>query len=271
YFEQINSYTISKHILFHAARYEGERILPEEIAAEVERPLDEVVRVLRQLAFAEMIEGRGGPIFFNLKDPLLRDFINTQYELDVAGKSLTRVREDLLREYRTLKGKYADLIGALVEARIEALLNRFNGRTAPGRLFHTEGEVELPHFHAVADAWVKPPGERAYQIDLQGRYYRGEEYDLWAWVVEVKHWKRKVTADVVTKFVQAYTALAQETKLIGVTPWLLNKGGFTQGAMEAMEEYGIYYSGAAEINELLRMFGIERLLGGDGESEERGT
>ncbi|MDY7080442.1 MAG: ATP-binding protein [Chloroflexota bacterium] len=266
YFEQINSYTISKRILFHAARYEGERILPEEIAAEVGRPVDEVNGVLKQLAFAEMLDARGGNIFYNLKDHILCDFINSQYELDVAGRPATYVREDLLQEYRRLKGKYADLVGALVEARMEALLNRFDGRTVPGRLFHVEGKVSLPRFHAVADALVKPPGGRAYQIDLQGRWREG--YDIWAWVVEIKHWKKRVTADVVEKFVEAYTALAQETKLVGVVKWLVNQGGFTQGAVEAMEKHSIYYSGTAEINELLRLFGIKRLLPEEAEQEE---
>lgn len=40
----------------------------------------------------------------------------------------------------------------------------------------------------------------------------------------------------------------------------MNRGGLTQGAIEAMKEHGIYYSGAVEINELLRAFGIEWLL-----------
>ena len=102
----------------------------------------------------------------------------------------------------------------MVEARVEALLNRFDGHTVPGRLFHIEDEVRLPRFEFVADALVKPLGGRAYQIDLQGRWYEG--YDFWAWVVEIKHWKRRVTADVVEKFVAASTALAQETKLVGV-------------------------------------------------------
>ena len=269
YFEQINSYYISKRILFHAARYEDERISPEEIAAEVERPVDEVVRVLRQLAFAEMLDARGGPIFFNLKDPLLRDFINTQYELDVEKQSLESIHQKLLQEYKSLKGKYADAVGALVEARIGALLNRFDGRTVPGRLFHVEGKVHLPRFHYVSDTLVKLPGERAYQIDLKGSWRTG--YDFSAWVVEVKHWKSKVAVDVVEKFVAAYTALAQETKLVGVVPWLVNQGGFTKGAIEAMEQQGIYYSGAAEINELLRAFGIERLLPEESESVSQRT
>jgi hypothetical protein len=42
--------------------------------------------------------------------------------------------------------------------------------------------------------------------------------------------------------------------------WLVNAGGFTAGAIEAMAEAGVCYSGAAEINELLRSFGLERLL-----------
>ena len=97
---------------------------------------------------------------------------------------------------------------------------------------------------------------------MQGRWYIG--YQTWAWVVEVKHWKTKVTADVVKKFVAAYGALARETKLVGTVPWLVNRGGFTQGAIAAMAEHGIYYSGAAEINALLNAFGVERLLPEEG-------
>jgi hypothetical protein len=45
-----------------------------------------------------------------------------------------------------------------------------------------------------------------------------------------------------------------------MTKWLVNVGGFSEGALAAMAEAGIYYSGAAEINELLRTFGLNRLL-----------
>jgi len=87
-------------------------------------------------------------------------------------------------------------------------------------------------------------------------------------VVEIKHWKKRVTAEVVNEFVEAYTALEQEEEWVGMVKWLVNqacterseRSGFTQGAVEAMEQHSIYYSGAAEINELLRTFGIERLL-----------
>jgi hypothetical protein len=110
----------------------------------------------------------------------------------------------------------------------------------------------------VGDALVKPVAERAFQIDLQGRWNKG--YDLWAWVVEIKHWRKRVTADIVEKFVASSEALARETNLTGVVRWLVNAGGFTEGAQAARQAHNIYYSGAAEINELLRMFGIERLL-----------
>jgi len=45
-----------------------------------------------------------------------------------------------------------------------------------------------------------------------------------------------------------------------VEKWLVNAGGFTEGALTAMQEAGITHSGAAEINELLRDFGLQRLL-----------
>jgi hypothetical protein len=258
YFEQINSHYVARRILFHAAQFGDQRIVLEELATTVARPVEEVDRVLRQLAFADMIDSGGGFIFFNLKDPILRDFIRTQYELDVEKQPWGQVYDQLLDQYRTLQGKYADLLGALVEARIEALLNRFDGRTVPGRLFHTGEEVRLPRFAYVSDTLVKPAGGPAYQIDLQGRWREGAE--RWGWVVEIKHWQTPVTADVVQKFVAASTALAEEARLEGVVKWLVNRGGFTAGAIAAMQQHGIYWSGPAEINELLRMFGIERLL-----------
>ena len=257
YFEEINNYTIAKRVLFHAARYEG-RIEPEEVAAAVGRPVEEVVKVMQQLSFAEMLDAKGGPIFFNLKDPILRDYIRAQYWEEIEGETVSAVLDRLLGEYRRLKRKYADLVGTLVEARIEVLMHRFDGRKVAGRLFHVEGEVELPKFEFVFDTVVKPPGSRGYQIDLQGRWYEG--YDPCAWVVEIKHWKAKVTADVVRKFIAAYRALERETGLARVVPWIVNRGGFTAGAIRVIEEEGIYRSGAAEINELLRMFGVERLL-----------
>ena len=257
YFEQINSQYIAKHILFYAAQFEDEMIDIEVIAKKVNRPPDEVYHILRQLAFAEMIDVRGGVVFFNLKDPILRDFIRAQYELDIEKKPVERKQEELVEEYRRLKGKYADLVGALVEARVEALLNRFDGREVEGRLFHAGGKVRLPRFRYVADTVVKPLGKREYQIDLVGEWNEG--YDFYDWVVEIKHWKRKVTREVVEGFEEACRALVEERRLAGVVKWLVSSGGFTEGAVEAMEGYGMYYSGREELNELLHIFGVERM------------
>jgi len=164
-----------------------------------------------------------------------------------------------MKDYQTLQGKYADLLGSLVEARIEALLNHFDNHTVSGDFFHTIVEVTLPKFIYVGDTVVKPFGSRQYQIDLQGEWYL-DNYDAWTWVVEVKWWQSKITPSVVEKFVAAYEALKQEIELIGIVPRLVNRGGFSSGVVEALETHGIYYSGPAEINQLLNLFGIERLL-----------
>ena len=267
YFETINSYYISKQILFHAAQFHDKRIVAEEIAKQVQRPKEEVLHTLKQLAFAEMIDSDGGYIFHNLKDPILRDFINCQYDLDIVKRPWEQVQRKLLQKYRKLERKYSELVGALVEARIEALLNRFDDRQVAGRLFNVEGEVRLPRFYYVSDAVVKQAGKRGYQIDLKAGWHEG--YDYWLWVVEIKHWERRVTLTIVNKFVEAYTALEEEEKPVGMIKWIVNQGGFTKGAIKALEQHQIYYSAAAEINELLRMFGIERLLKENKEKEEK--
>jgi hypothetical protein len=83
------------------------------------------------------------------------------------------------------------------------------------------------------------------------------------WLVEIKHWRERVDAGVVREFVATCQAFSRSRKLPTerMVKWLVNAGGFTAGAIEVMAEAEVYYSDAAEINELLRAFGLERLLG----------
>jgi hypothetical protein len=269
YFEQLNSHFIAKRVLFYAAQFGDRRIEPELIAEEMKRSQEEVERVLRHLAFAEMIDAGGGYIFYNLKDPILREFIKVQYQLDVAKESFDEVYQKLRAELARWKGKYADAVGELVEARLEALLNRFDGRRVPGRLFHVEGEVELPKFTLVYDTMVKGPGDRMRQVDLVGAWWPDREIAVW--VAEIKHWAKRVDAGVVREFVELCQAVSREKRVPPerMVKWLVSAGGFpgltartgSEGALAALREAGILYSGAAEINELLRAFGIQRLLG----------
>ncbi len=260
YFERINSHFIAKTVLFHAAQFDDARIEPELIAEKVKRPVEDVQRVLQQLAFAEMIDAGGGYIFRNLKDPILREFIRVQYQLDVALEPFDSVYQQLRAELARWKRKYADAVGEQVEARIGALMPRFDGRRVPGRLFGVEGEVELPKFNLVYDTVVKGPGARERQVDLMGAWWPNDE--MAAWVVEIKHWARRVDAGVVRDFEELCQAVSRDKKVRSerLVKWLVNAGGFTEGAMTAMQEAGIMHSGAAEINELLRAFGLQRLL-----------
>jgi len=260
YFEQINTHYIAKTILFHAAQYGDQRIDPEVIAQEVQRPREEVWRVLQQLAFAEMIDAGGGYIFRNLEDPILQAFIRVQYQLDVAKEPFSKVLGELQAELARWKRKYAEAVGELVEARIGALLSRFDGRRVPGRLFNVEGEMELPRFDVVYDTVVKGPGERLRQVDQAGSKWHGIDETLW--VVEIKHWARRVDVGVVREFEETCQAMIRDRKTppARVVKWLGNDGGFTEGALQAMREAGMMHSGVAEINELLRAFGLQRLL-----------
>jgi hypothetical protein len=260
YFEQLNSHLIAKRVLFYASRAGEQMIEPETIAAEVKRPVEEVQRVLHQLAFADMIDASAGYILRNVKDPLLREFIRVQYLLDVAHQPADQVIQELQAGLAHWKGKYADAVGALVEARLAALLHRFDGRSVPGRLFHAAGEVELPKFDLVYDTVVKEAGNRERQLDLVGSRWHGAQETMW--LVEIKHWARWVDAGVVREFAATCQAFSRSRKLptARMVQWLVNAGGFTEGALAAMAEAGIYYSGPAEINELLRSFGLERLL-----------
>ncbi len=261
YFEQINSHFIAKRVLFYAAQCGDEIIEPELIAREVGRPVDEVQRVLHQLAFADMLDTTGGYILRNLKDPILREFIRVQYQLDVAQEPFPKVLRELQAELARWHRKYAETVGQLVEARITALMKRFDGRCVAGRLFGVAGEVELPKFTEVYDTVVKGPGDRLRQADVVASRWQGGGETLW--IVEIKHWARRVDAGIVREFVDLCRAVGQEARVPPerLVKWLVNAGGFTEGALAALTEAGILHSGAAEINELLRGFGISRLLG----------
>jgi hypothetical protein len=260
YFEQINSHFIARRVLFHAAQFGDEIIEPEPIAAEVGRPVTEVQRVLHQLAFADMIDTTGGYMLRNLKDPVLREFIRVQYQLDVAREPFESVFEQLRAELARWKRKYADAVGELVEARIAALMTRFDGRRAPGRLFGVAGEVELPRFALLYDTVVKAAADQEHQVDQIGAWWPADEMAVW--VVEIKHWARRVDSGVVAGFIELCQAVSREKRVPPerMVKWLVNAGGFTEGALAAMTEAGILHSGAAEINELLRGFGLNRLL-----------
>jgi putative NIF3 family GTP cyclohydrolase 1 type 2 len=260
YFEQINSHYIAKTVLFHAAQCKDQHIEPEMIAAAVKRPVEEVEQVLRQLSFADMIDASGGYIFRNVKDPILREFIRVQYQLDILHQPADQVIQELQAALAHWKGKYADAVGELIEARLAALLHRFDGRRVAGRLFDVEGEIELPRFDTVYDTVVKAPGDRMRQIDLVGSRWHAARETMW--IVEIKHWRQRVDAGVVREFAAACQAFSQSRTLPTerMVKWLVNAGGFTEGALAAMREEGILHSGAAEINELLAGFGLQRLL-----------
>jgi hypothetical protein len=260
YFAQINSHFIAKTILFHAAQFSDQRIEPELIAKKVKRPVEEVQGVLQQLAFADMIDAGGGYIFRNLKDPVLREFIRVQYQLDVALEPFDDVYQQLRDELARWKRKYADAVGELVEARIGALMTRFDGRRVPGRLFGVEGEVELPKFTLVYDTVVKAAGEHERQVDLVGAWWPGGE--MMVWVAEIKHWAKRVDAGIVADFEVLCQAVSRDKRIAParIVKWLVNADGFTEATRTAMREAGILHSGAPEINELLRGFGLQRLL-----------
>ncbi|PKO16791.1 MAG: hypothetical protein CVU38_21740, partial [Chloroflexi bacterium HGW-Chloroflexi-1] len=194
-------------------------------------------------------------------DPILREFIRVQYQLDVAHESFESVYEQLRTELARWKRKYADAVGELVEARIAALMARFDGRRVPGRLFGVEDEIVLPRFTFVYDTVVKGAADQERQVDQIGAWWLDGEMAVW--VVEIKHWAKRVDASVVAGFVELCQAVSREKRVPPerMVKWLVNAGGFTAGALAAMTEAGILHSGAAEINELLRGFGISRLLG----------
>lgn len=257
YFRELNTYWITKEILFYASQSQDDDIDPEEIGRKVGRPTREIFDILTKLALADLIECHSGIVFRNIKDPILQDFIVTQYKQDIVREDPQKIYQELLSKYRALKGKYADLMGQVVESRIEGMINRFNDQVVDGRrFFGVDKEVLLPKFEFVYDTVVKA-GTRQYQIDIMGSLVKGE--GTFAWIVECKYWDKKIGKDVITKFEEAAQVATETYKIDYPTKWIFSKSGFTRQARQEMERRGMLYSDIDQVNDLLNLFGIERL------------
>jgi hypothetical protein len=71
-----------------------------------------------------------------------------------------------------------------------------------------------------------------------------------------------VDAGIVADFEVLCQAVSRDKRIAParIVKWRVNADGFTEATRTAMREAGILHSGAPEINELLRGFGLQRLL-----------
>jgi len=89
YFVTINEKDITKNIFYFASRYQDEEIKPKEITQNMRNfnvTEQEVRKVLLALSRADLIQEKlAGSTFFNIKDPILREFADAWARVDVEN------------------------------------------------------------------------------------------------------------------------------------------------------------------------------------------
>jgi len=258
YFTNISEFGIAKNIFYFATRYQDEKIDPTKIASSMSHwDIDEgqVRDVLLALSRADLIEEKvAGTEFYNINDPILREFADTWARVDVENATWEEAATELREKYRKLSGKYADFKGYATELMIKFLMMQFSGQTVDGELyFNWKDDVLLPKFVWVDSRVVKLPDTREYQLDVVAK----EVPNLW--LVEVKNTQQPIGLEPVKHFESACKVAEEVIRGEIITRLYISTCGFTQEAEIYLAENGFLYSGREQVNQLLRHFGLREL------------
>jgi hypothetical protein len=280
YFSTINEFGITKNIFYFATRYQDEKIDPKKIASSMSHwDVDErkVRDVLLSLSRADLIEEKvAGTEFYNIKDPILREFTDTWARVDVENATWEEAATELRERYRELSGKYADFKGYATELMVKFLMMQFSGQTVDGESFFSRKiNVLLPKFVWVDSKVVKLPDTekkinslvflliklfflkekfgREYQIDIVAK----EVPNLW--LVEVKNTQQPIGLAQIKHFESACKVAEEVIRGEIITRWYISTCGFTQESEKYLSENGFLYSNREQINQLLRYFGLREL------------
>jgi len=258
YFNTINEYGITKNIFYFATRYQDEKIDKKKIAASMSHwrvTEEQVVDILLALSRADLIEEKvAGTEFYNIKDPIMREFTDAWARVDVENATWAQANVELQERYNKLAGTYANLKGYATELMVQFLMMRFNRHEVEGEAFFNHpGKIFLPRFVWVDSQTVKLSDSPQYQIDVVGRSVP------YLWLVEVKNTEQPIGLKDVEHFAAACKVAP---KVIGgdeVTRWYVSTKGFTTDATDYLNGHGFLYSDRSQINELLRHFGLREL------------
>jgi len=260
YFIAINEPGITKNIFYFASRYQDEEINPQRIAEKMSHwgVREENVRdVLLALSRADLIEERvAGTEFYNVKDPILREFVDAWARVDVENETWEAAGVELLERYRKMLGRFSDFKGYAAELMVKFLMTRLDDREVDaGQYFGVTKpkRVKLPRFMWIDSRTVSAPSSREYQIDISG------SRPPYLWLVEVKHTQKRIGLQGVQRFEEACEVAAQVMTGETVTRWYVSATGFTKQAETYLKKNGFLYSDKDQINALLRSFGLREL------------
>lgn len=260
--ERINDHGIGKWMLYLAAtEEEGKDIDLERIREELHRrenisvSPEKVRDVLVKLARGDLIEYVSPDVFWKIRDPVLNEFLKVWGRLAMERQNADRVGNETIRNFQRTEKRFHEYKGYLAEVCMIQVLWNGQGKTLPGKYFHSDGDIVMPH--------------RFFFIDQRHRQGAGEnmEVDIHAaagkdvWLAESKWWKRPAGRDVVENLLtQAEMMIQREGKYLkSIRLWIFSYNGLTGKAADLVHEHGILWSSRDELNGLLKEVGLRKL------------
>jgi hypothetical protein len=261
--ERINEYGITKWVLYLSALGEEPKIDPERIRRELRErdgrdvPLATIRDTLIKLSRGDLLEyAQFGNWFRKTDDPILLDFLRVWGRIEVESEPVETVQHDLLAHYQALERRIQDHRGYLGEVYMAQVLWNGQNQTLPGRWFHSAADVTLPWRFIYIWHRVRLGAGAGMELDLEAA--AGQE----VWIGESK-WQadRKVgRGEVETLLHKAERVREKEGPLLQTLRiWFFAHAGFTAEAEALMQERGIYWSTAADLDALLELVGLRRL------------
>jgi DNA-binding Lrp family transcriptional regulator len=231
----------------------------EEVAAVLGVQPEKVLRALKNLEEADLIERQTGsifPVYDRIKDPILAAYVEREYQTGLVGQRLDSFIQAQFQAIRQRAGRAARSVGEAAELNTRLLLLSFAGQEVDATaVFNLEaGNLRLPKFNKV---------EHRTGLVIEGEMI---EFDLLAegeetWLVEVKYRKTPVRVADVEKFLEKLSKMEgwQLPLPEGKRLWFFSRSGFDEQAAARLRELNIMHSDVLGFNAICRAVNVGEL------------
>ncbi len=260
---RVNEHGITKWALHLAAQEEGEEIDLERIQKElyrheqVEVSIQKIKEVLVKLSRGDLLEYKSfGDWFRKIKDPILNEFLNVWGKIEVEKESRVQIEDETLVKFERVQKRFHEYKGYLAEVYMIQILWNGQGKTLPGRCFHSDEDIELPDRFTYIDQRRRPGAGQRMEVDIYAA--AGTE----VWMAESKWWNgSKVGRDVVENLLDQAKRLRERKgdDLRKLRLWIFANDDATTPAKELMRQNGVFWSTRAELNDLLETVKLRKL------------
>ncbi len=258
-----NEYGITKWILYLAARQETEEIDLEQIRAGlkthefVDVPVQKIKEVMIRLARGDLLEFKPfGNWFGKVNDPILNEFIKVWGLIEVEKQHRSEIEERTLKKFSVIERRFHEYKGYLAEVYMIQILWNGQGKTLPGKFFHSEQDIKIPHRFFYIDQRHRKGAGKRMEVDIYG----GAATEVW--MAESK-WRsgRKAGPDVVEHLLRQGEILKRREKkyLKLLRLWIFSHDGFTRQAEEQMEQNQVLWSTREDLDGLLEAVNLRKL------------